>query len=77
MLDPASEPVAETDGEVLDGVLTTVGPSAGPGPVPRRVVAVPDLARRHRTGEQITLTAVPYFSWGNRGPGAMRIFVAL
>ena len=26
-------------------------------------------------GQSVPLTAVPYFSWGNRGPGAMRIWV--
>jgi uncharacterized protein len=23
----------------------------------------------------VALTAVPYYAWGNRGPGAMRIWV--
>jgi DUF1680 family protein len=26
-------------------------------------------------GESVGLTAVPYYTWGNRGPGAMRIWV--
>jgi uncharacterized protein len=26
-------------------------------------------------GESVALTAVPYYTWGNRGPGAMRIWV--
>ena len=78
VLDPASEPVAETDADVLDGVLTlraagrTRTRSAEPW-WPYRPVrgAQPDR------GEPITLTAVPYFSWGNRGPGAMRIWIPL
>ncbi len=27
------------------------------------------------TGETISLTAVPYFAWGNRGPGSMRVWL--
>jgi uncharacterized protein len=30
---------------------------------------------RDELGESVALTAVPYYAWGNRGPGAMRIWV--
>jgi uncharacterized protein len=29
----------------------------------------------HKTGQSVPLTAVPYYTWGNREPGAMRIWV--
>ena len=53
---------------------------AGVAAAARRVVLV---AVRRRVGtatgeavaEQIELTAIPYFAWGNRGSGAMRIWL--
>ncbi|MEV7808584.1 beta-L-arabinofuranosidase domain-containing protein [Microbispora sp. NPDC088329] len=32
-------------------------------------------ARRERTGTPLTLTAVPYFLWGNRSEGPMRVWI--
>ena len=32
-------------------------------------------AAQSPVGESITVTAVPYYTWGNRGPGSMRIWV--
>jgi DUF1680 family protein len=34
-----------------------------------------DAPTDERLGQSVPLTAVPYFTWGNRGPGAMRIWV--
>ena len=34
-----------------------------------------DAPTGEKPGQSVPLTAVPYFSWGNRGPGAMRIWV--
>jgi uncharacterized protein len=34
-----------------------------------------DARARDELGESVALTAVPYYAWGNREPGAMRIWV--
>jgi DUF1680 family protein len=34
-----------------------------------------DASARAEPGETVALTAVPYYTWGNREPGAMRIWV--
>jgi len=34
-----------------------------------------DAPARNELGESVALTAVPYYAWGNREPGAMRIWV--
>ena len=34
-----------------------------------------DVAAGDKTGQFVPLTAVPYYTWGNREPGAMRIWV--
>ena len=35
-----------------------------------RPVAVKNLAQR-----EVSLVAVPYYAWANRGPGAMRVWI--
>jgi uncharacterized protein len=34
-----------------------------------------DAPARDGLGQSVALTAVPYYAWGNREPGAMRIWV--
>jgi DUF1680 family protein len=78
ILDTASTPVAERDGELLGGVTTIRAQGA------RRVrqdgswwpypsVSAGDDAPA--AGEALTLAAVPYFVWGNRDEGAMRVWI--
>jgi DUF1680 family protein len=35
-----------------------------------RPVTAEDLPRR-----EVLLTAIPYYAWANRGPGAMRVWI--
>jgi DUF1680 family protein len=35
-----------------------------------------DAPARDELGESVALTAVPYYTWGNREPGPMRIWVS-
>jgi DUF1680 family protein len=78
VLDPVEAPAAETATDVLDGVtiLRAAGRTrqrAADGWWPYRTL---DGTGEDR-GERLVLTAVPYYAWGNRGPGAMRIWIPL
>lgn len=71
-IDPAGPPVVDRDPEPADipvtltvtGAVSTV---AGPDLYPTMPV--------ERTTEPLTFTAVPYFLWGNRQPGPMRVWI--
>jgi DUF1680 family protein len=68
--------VVPTDGP-LQGVASIriggrVRPRTGASWWPYRLADAPTA---EKPGQAVPLTAVPYFSWGNRGPGAMRIWV--
>ena len=77
-VDPLSAPTVDppaTAGELGDAVTITVG-----GRIsrhrrdqwwPYRPFADSDEGPR----PSITLTAIPYYTWGNRGPGAMRVWL--
>ena len=78
VIDASSEPETAAGAGILSGV-TTVRASgwtrtrSGAAWWPYRNLGDADTGH----GKDISLTAVPYYTWGNRGPGAMRIFVAL
>ncbi|GAB3177256.1 glycoside hydrolase family 127 protein [Nesterenkonia halophila] len=73
-LDPNAEVTAEPRPELLDGVtlLRTSGRR-------HRASAAVDAAGTARAagggGDPVSLTAVPYFAWANRGPQAMRVWI--
>lgn len=71
-LDPAAEVVAARPEDLPDipVVLTAGGLIADPGDS-----LYTDGPRRERTGTPLTLTAVPYFLWGNRSEGPMRVWI--
>ena len=75
-IDPAGALAARWSPELLEGVVAVRAPgfrvdtsawgdrlyrAFRPGPVPAR--------------QRVELTAIPYFAWANRGPGAMRVWV--
>lgn len=68
-------PLAELDGAVplqVAGSVVTVSPAAAAWPYP--VHGSPDAAT---TAREVTWTAIPYFAWGNRGVGPMRVWLPL
>ena len=76
-IDTAVAPeVVPTDGP-LQGIASIriegrVRPRTGASWWPYRPA---DAPTGDKPGQSVPLTAVPYFTWGNRGPGAMRIWV--
>ncbi len=70
--------VAAIEGILGDAVtIRTAGrvrPRTGTSWWPYRLANAPE---RKEVGESVTLTAVPYYTWGNRGSGAMRIWVPM
>ena len=69
-LDPAA-PIAANDGTSdIPVVLTTTGSVA---PATEELYTAGDSGER--PGEPLPLTAVPYFLWGNRSEGPMRVWV--
>jgi hypothetical protein len=75
-IDPAGALAARWSPELLEGVVAVRAPgfrvdtsawgdrlyrAFRPGPAPAR--------------QRVELTAIPYFAWANRGPGAMRVWV--
>ncbi len=69
-LDPAA-PIAANDGTSdIPVVLTTTGSVA---PATEELYTAGDSGER--PGEPLQLTAVPYFLWGNRSEGPMRVWV--
>ncbi|GAA3382134.1 glycoside hydrolase family 127 protein [Cryptosporangium minutisporangium] len=65
----ATAPVDAVPGEIAPIVLTARGTHHDPGDAP--LYGPPAAA----TGTPIPLTAVPYFLWANRTPGAMRVWI--
>jgi uncharacterized protein len=77
-VDADSPLVAHEDPGLLGGLVTVTGPgylrrpaANGSGWWPYQAA---DGAGREQWHE-VTLTAVPYFAWANRAPGAMRVWV--
>jgi hypothetical protein len=76
-VDPAARPAA--DGDLLLGVPGAVLVSAG-GSVPESSAGPlyrPYPVDGQGGGASIRLTAVPYFLWGNRAGGGMRVWIPL
>ena len=73
LLDPAAPVAATHRPDLLGGVtvLAAAGasPAAGPRPLYRRWHAEPPALR------PVPLTAIPYYAWNNRGPGAMTVWM--
>jgi hypothetical protein len=62
--------------DLLDQVITVQAVGAAADPVEWG----PTTFRAHRggaavPGHQVSLTAIPYYTWANRGPGAMRVWI--
>jgi DUF1680 family protein len=72
-LDPAVAPVPgrRPDDDLVPVALTLAGrvTPAGSGPL------YAPLGGPARPAQPVELTAVPYFLWGNRDPGAMRVWI--
>ncbi len=68
-----------TEREVtLPGIGATIQVSAPGRHLPPREPAAAwtsDQAQAAPDGRAVTVTAVPYFQWDNRGPGAMRVWI--
>lgn len=72
-IDPAAPVRPEHRADLLDGVtvLHACGAvAAGPADSPYRRYGEPPPAMR-----PATITLIPYFAWGNRGPHAMRVWI--
>jgi hypothetical protein len=71
-IDPAA-PLSESwHGDLLGGVTTVVAQGTVHEP-PEALYAPAD--QLPSAGERTTLTAVPYYAWANRAPGAMRVWI--
>lgn len=66
VFDPASEPVASFNPKLLNGVEVITG---------QATALVQTQEGIQSTGNQ-TFTAVPYYSWANRGAGEMQVWMA-
>jgi len=78
-VDPGAEMTDVWQAGLLDGVITVQIPGnvAEQGDwegVLYLPVGVPAGAPGQTT-RPVTLTAVPYYAWANRGPGAMRVWI--
>jgi uncharacterized protein len=76
-VDTAAAPKVASVDQTLAGAATIrtagrVRPRTGASWWPYSPAGAP---ARDKLGESVTLTAVPYYTWGNREPGAMRIWV--
>jgi DUF1680 family protein len=78
ILPATPEPSASFDPELLDGVVALTIPAEVLAPdeawetrLYRTVSAHPD----DRRAEALEVTAVPYYAWANREPGAMRVWL--
>jgi hypothetical protein len=75
-IDPGAPLHASWDASRLDGVVTVQGrgvqvdSSAWQDRLYRPVGSAPPPGRR-----EVTLTAIPYYAWANREPGAMRVWI--
>ncbi len=73
MLDPDGEIVAEYRPALLGGV--TVLRAAGAVPTQREMPLYRPWRRSHPSTRPVTLTAIPYYAWNNRGPCAMTVWM--
>jgi uncharacterized protein len=79
LLDITVDPhVAASDtwqADLLDGVITVQMPGVvtDQDEWEGRLYLPEDI--RSRTSRPVTLTAVPYYAWANRGPGTMRVWI--
>jgi DUF1680 family protein len=75
-LDATASPASHWDSELLEGVVVVrvpgyrVDPGAWRGTLYRPVRSAPAPSRH-----PVELTAIPYYAWANRDPGAMRVWV--
>ncbi|MCE5237949.1 glycoside hydrolase family 127 protein [bacterium] len=61
--------------DLLGGVVVIEGPGFGCVPTERPLYAA--VAQGYKTGQvPAHITAIPYYAWANRGPAAMRVWVA-
>jgi hypothetical protein len=75
-LDPAAEMTSTQRPSLLDGVTTIriPGRAVAQGPWDGDLY-LPLAEDRALPSREIQLTAVPYYAWANRGPGAMRVWI--
>jgi len=73
MLDADGEIVAEHRPELLGGVTVLTAPGAVPAQ-PETALYHPWRPERPAT-RPVTLTAIPYYAWNNRGPCAMTVWL--
>ena len=74
-VDPGSAMATTWEPDLLDGVMTVK--------IPGKVMAQADWegelylpeGSAETEGRPVTLTAVPYYAWANRGPGEMRVWI--
>ncbi|MDX2935976.1 glycoside hydrolase family 127 protein [Streptomyces ipomoeae] len=76
LLDPAAPLTTRRRPDLLGGVTTVTAsahvlPPAAPGTWPY----APQGTRPPVSDEPMEVTAVPYYAWANRGPGAMRVWI--
>jgi hypothetical protein len=88
-LEQADSPVPVDDVRLSPGAPVEAVGDAGRSPIPvgltvRAEAAAPAPDRLYRDGTDagaghapVTVTAVPYFLWGNREPGPMRVWIPL
>jgi hypothetical protein len=75
-IDPTAAPASHWDPELLEGVVVVRAPglrvdtSSWGGRLYR-----PFRSEAPPTRQRVELTAIPYFAWANRRPGAMRVWV--
>ena len=71
---PKVAPVAGTLGRVATiRIGGRIRPRTGASWWPYNLAGAP---ARDELGESVALTGVPYYTWGNREPGAMRIWIS-
>ena len=64
--------------DLLSGVsvVRTTGRVASPPPAARSPYSTtPATAQEEQAGREVTLVAIPYYAWANRGPQAMRVWI--
>jgi hypothetical protein len=73
-VDPASPPQPDGEDRELGVPVTLVGPASLQRSLPEDLYQALDR-RAPAPPADATLTAVPYFRWGNRGPNPMRVWI--
>jgi len=75
-IDPAGSLQARWQADLLGGVMAIDAPGYALDLAPWQGRLYRPLGSGSRPGRQpVRLTAVPYYAWANRGPGAMRVWV--